>query len=98
MSTPKGNRRKGLVDHIIAGATSVPEQPQSLESALPTAPPPPREDYVPFNTRLTVENKVGLNRVAFWLPGHNIQSLVNDAITEFLLKYPERLKPTPKEH
>lgn len=92
----KANRRSNLLDHIVNPTSESESQP--LQEALPAAPPAPRLEFVPFNTRLTVNNDLRLNRCAFWLPGKTKQELVNDALNYYLSQFPEADKPTPKEH
>jgi hypothetical protein len=92
---------KDFLNHLRKPAPAVEARPlDEPREALPTPPAPPRQEFTAFSSRISIENDLMLERVKHWVrepEQPSKQEILNNALREYLLKFPEALKPTPKE-
>lgn len=75
-----------------------PYEPQTQPAAA-AASPPAKPKYLKFTDRITPENRLYMDRVAYWSHGEarKLVNIFNAALTAYFATHPDAQRPMPDE-
>ena len=71
-------------------------QPAHNPTSQPIAQEQAKKSYVPFSSRITVENQQALDQLAYWSRAAKVD-ILNDALEAYFSSQPESKNPIPSK-